>query len=244
MRAGTGTSPTGHPTMSVMTTDRTEPALHLDRRGARELDRRAIEDLGMPGLELMENAARGVTDLVLGATRPGDRIAILAGPGNNGGDGWAMARMLAEADRSVVVHPLGTPRPGTDASTNRKRVLELRLEIAPTLRPADLESAALVVDALFGTGLDRPLEGTAAEWIAAVTEASRPVVAVDVPSGLDADLGIPTGPVIRADRTVTFVARKLGMAVAGAERYCGTIEVVPIGTPESLLEDLGIPAAG
>ena len=98
---------------------------------------------------------------------------------------------------------------------------------------------------LYGTGLDRPIQGIGAEWIRLVNATGSPkILAVDLPSGLCADRGVPLGPTIKASRTVTFVAPKLGMVTETAARYCGSIDVVSIGTPDSLLRRFGVPAAG
>jgi hydroxyethylthiazole kinase-like uncharacterized protein yjeF len=216
----------------------------LDREGARRLDHAAITELGIPGLELMEQAAGACTSSALAMAPPDDVILILVGRGNNGGDGWAMARQLHAAGRRVDIRSLGPARVGSDASTNESRARGLGLPIGTSLEHASILRAGLVVDALFGTGLDRPIEGTAADWIdLANGTPGVPTLSVDIPSGLDSDTGTPLGPVIRAERTVTFVAPKLGMGHHGAASHCGTIEVVGIGTPDSLLEQFGIRAS-
>jgi hydroxyethylthiazole kinase-like uncharacterized protein yjeF len=223
---------------------RPKPQYLLDREGARDLDRCAIEQHGIAGIELMENAAIAATTTVRNRIDPGSRVLILVGRGNNGGDGWAMARLLHEAGHEVGLHTLGDARPGSDAAHNQKRAEALSLDCSPTLASTDLQRAALVVDALYGTGLDRPIEGMSADWIRLVNASDTAVLAIDLPSGLDADQGVPLGPTIEAARTVTFVAPKLGMVRETAARYCGSIEVASIGTPDSLLERFGVPAAG
>lgn len=211
--------------------------LLLDRAGARRLDRSAIDDLGIPGIVLMENAARGASDVARSMIPTGGAVLVLAGTGNNGGDGWAMARHLHNSGHPVDVHCLGATRAGSDAAINEAIARAMGINVGMTLEEAAVRSTTLVVDALFGTGLDRPIEGLAAEWIELLDRAaSAPILAVDLPSGLDADSGRPLGPTIRAKRTATFVARKLGMRAPGAEEFCGGIDVVGIGTPKSLLE--------
>jgi NAD(P)H-hydrate epimerase len=217
----------------------------LDREGARNLDRCAIEEFGIPGIELMENAAREACAAVRKHVPARSRLVILAGRGNNGGDGWAMARLLHGAGHDVRVHSLGAARAGSDAARNQKRTEALPIQRQSTLEAVDLKNVSLVVDALYGTGLDRPIDGVGADWIRQVNASTTPtILAVDLPSGLDADQGVPLGPTIQATRTVTFVAPKLGMLAETAARYCGSIDVVSIGTPDSLLKRFGVPAAG
>ncbi len=217
----------------------------LDREGARNLDRCAMEVFGIPGIELMENAARGACDVLQEHVPVGARVVILAGRGNNGGDGWAMARLLHGIGHEIRVHALGDARSGSDAACNRMRAEALSITCRGSLQAEDLDGAALVVDALYGTGLDRPIQGVGAEWIRLVNMPGTPkILSVDLPSGLCADRGVPLGPTIKASRTVTFVAPKLGMATETAARYCGSIDVVSIGTPDSLLRRFGVPAAG
>lgn len=213
----------------------------LDREGARALDRDAIEELGIPGITLMEHAASASSRIASDMVPRDGRILILAGRGNNGGDGWAMARQLTESGHSVAIRTLGPARAGSDAAINERRARALDLEIGNTLDEETLRGTDLVVDALFGTGLDRPITGLASDWIEMLSTACpSPVLAVDLPSGLDADSGRMLGPTVRATGTVTFVARKLGMSHPEAIRCCGRIHVASIGTPDSLLKRHGI----
>ena len=217
----------------------------LDREGARNLDRCAIEVFGISGMALMENAARGACDVLQAHVPTAARVVVLAGRGNNGGDGWAMARLLHGSGHEVRVHALGDVRSGSDAACNRQRAETLPIVCRDTFQAEDLDGVALVVDALYGTGLDRPIQGIGAEWIRLVNATGSPkILAVDLPSGLCADRGVPLGPTIKASRTVTFVAPKLGMVTETAARYCGSIDVVSIGAPDSLLRRFGVPAAG
>lgn len=216
----------------------------LDRAGARALDRAAMDELGIPGIRLMENAALGATEIAREMIASGDEVIVLAGRGNNGGDGWAMARMLCNAGHPVRVCTLGPPREGSDAAANATRAETMDIAMSETLEPGMLEGGPLVIDALYGTGLDRPIEGDAASWIELVNDRAAPghVLAVDLPSGLDSDEGTPLGPTIRAGRTATFVAPKIGMRTSSAEPYCGRIDVVGIGTPPALLDRFAIAA--
>lgn len=225
----------------------------LTRAAARELDRLATEEFGLPSIVLMENAAIHLADVCLDLFdgEAGAGVVVVCGPGNNGGDGYACARHLANAEVPVRVVRVGpAPREG-DAGVNL-RVLE-RMGVTVVDAGADAAGAvhraagmvggpALVVDALFGTGLDRevgpPFDGA----IRAINElGARGVVVVsaDVPSGLDADRGEPLGVAVRASATVTFAGLKPGLMALSAQGYVGEIHVCGIGAPASLASRLG-----
>lgn len=228
------------------------------RAAARAVDREAIDDWGMPGMLLMENAARAVTDVVHAeiAARPRDRgpVVIVCGPGNNGGDGWAIARQLVNsradgrAGPPVRVVSTGEPRAGTDAAVNAAitRRMAVSVDRLSDLPPGELVASGhprprLVVDAVLGTGLDRAAEGLPAAAITAIAHAAAGgacVVAVDLPSGLDADTGRPAGdgPAVRADVTVSFLGPKAGFAAAGADAWTGLLVVGDIGVPREVLD--------
>ena len=216
----------------------------LDRESVRAVDRAAIDEYGIPGVVLMENAARALAvetlAMMLKTHGTNGSVVIVCGRGNNGGDGWALARHLHNAGSDVRIAPLGAPREGGDAAVNCRicRNMNLR-EIAPDDLPAHLADCDLVVDAIFGTGLDRAVTGAAATVIESINGSGRPVLAVDVPSGLDCDTGQPLGSTIRAARTVTFVARKPAMIVEAARSYTGEVVVADIGAPVELLERFG-----
>ena len=219
----------------------------LDRDSVRAVDRAAIDEYGIPGIVLMENAARALAVETLAMMRmirsthgPNRAVVIVCGRGNNGGDGWALARHLHNAGSDVRIAPLGEPRAGGDATVNCRICRNMKLrEIAGDDLPAHLADCDLVVDAIFGTGLDRPVTGAAAAVIERINGSGRPVLAVDVPSGLDCDTGQPLGSTIRAARTVTFVARKPAMNVQAARTYTGEVVVADIGAPVELLERFG-----
>lgn len=193
-------------------------------------DRLTIQ-AGLPGIELMEAAGRAVAEAAA-ALAPSGPVVVLAGPGNNGGDGLIAARLLAAAGREVRLMLLGDPaRLSGDAAIARNRW-------TGTIEPATLPlpPAALVVDALFGAGLDRPLTGAAAELVAAVNEGFSPALAVDVPSGLPADDGVPLGPCVRAAATVTFFRRKPGHLLYPGRALCGRLRLADIGIAASVLD--------
>ena len=215
----------------------------LDRDSVRAVDRAAIDEYGIPGIVLMENAARAlaIETLALMPETSG-LVLIVCGSGNNGGDGWALARHLHNAGSDVRIAPIGVPRDGGDAAVNRQVCRNMKLpEIDAGDLPAQLADCDLVVDAIFGTGLDRPVTGLAGSIIESINHCGRPVVAVDVPSGLDCDTGQPLGSTVRATRTVTFVARKPAMIAEAAGAYTGEVVVADIGAPVALLERFGRP---
>ena len=218
----------------------------LDARQMRAADAAAIRR-GVPSATLMENAARGVCDLVGREFAAWRRIVVVCGPGNNGGDGFAAARVLDGRGFAVRVFTLGSPdayRGDAQANALRARDAGIALEpLSSTSGTASLSRALGeadgVVDALFGTGLDRPLTGPAARAVAAINAAGRPVVAADVPSGLFSDTGKIRGKAIRAAATVAFGAPKVCHALPPARRLCGRLVVADIGIPAELFADRG-----
>ncbi len=198
-----------------------------------EADRLAIAS-GIPGIELMENAGRAVAAAVLPLARGAD-VLVLCGPGNNGGDGFVAARHLAAAGRRVVLALLG----GAGRVRGDAAVMASRWDGEVHLLGPELPVAAgvgVVVDAIFGAGLSKPIEGAAAAAIDAVNRSGRPVVAVDVPSGLDGSTGAVHGPVVRATRTVTFFRLKPGHLLMPGRDLCGEVRLADIGIPASALE--------
>ncbi len=191
---------------------------------------------GVPGLVLMENAGRAVADAAAAlAPRPGAAIAVVCGPGNNGGDGFVAARLLREQGYRVRLGLLGSRDAlKGDAATMAKRWGE---PVEP-LGTATLTDADLVIDALFGAGLARPLTGTAAEVVAAINASGRPVVAVDVPSGLDGTTGATAGPVVQATCSVTFFRLKPGHLLLPGRTLCGEVRLADIGIPDGVLEEV------
>lgn len=217
----------------------------LDRRGVREIDRLAVEEFAMPGVVLMENAARGVAQLALDMLRAADisdsrpRVAIVCGPGNNGGDGYAAARFLHNAGCDVALHPIAPTRAGSDAAINDEICRRMGLSMTP-LEESSLQRADLVLDAVLGTGLDRPVEGEPARTIAIINNAGKRVLAVDLPSGMDCDTGQPLGDCVRATRTATFVGIKKGFQQPDAQKLLGEVAVINIGVPIELIQRLAI----
>ncbi len=192
----------------------------------------AAEAAGAAGAVLMENAGRAVAEAVRARWQPRP-VAVLCGPGNNGGDGFVAARHLAEAGWPVRLALLGERAAlKGDAAHHAKAWTGETLALAPAV----LEEGALVIDALFGAGLARPLEGPARETILAVAAGAYPVVAVDVPSGLSGDTGQVVGDAVApADLTVTFFRKKPGHLLLPGRSCCGELLVADIGIPEAVL---------
>ena len=214
----------------------------LSSEQSRSVDDAAMHRFGLSGLVLMENAARGVTHLIQTRWRTADPILIVCGSGNNGGDGYAIARQLLIRNRAVDVLALHAPRSGSDAEINRQ-VLERMGQ--PIFSAADLPrhatNAALIIDAIFGTGLDRDVTGEPAHTIAVLNECSAPILAVDISSGLDATHGRPLGIAIEAEATVTFVGPKPGLVAQDASNWVGDLLVADIGAPMELAAEFGTP---
>ncbi len=227
------------------------PERIFTREQVREVDRRAIEEFGIPAIVLMENASRGVAGHAMKMldwpNQAGEnRVAILCGAGNNGGDGLAAARHLQIAMlRPTIVLCQPVEKLTGDAATNLNICDKMEIPIVEAAKDpetvlASLGHQDLVIDALLGTGLTgevRPPLIQAIEWINKKNDA--PVLAVDIPSGMDCDTGLPLGACVAADVTVTFIGIKRGFMQPGARRLTGDIRIVGIGLPRTLVEELG-----
>jgi NAD(P)H-hydrate epimerase len=216
----------------------------LSREQVRALDRRAIEEFGVPGVVLMENAGRGAAELLLSLDAHGP-VVVCCGKGNNGGDGFVIARHLDNRGLPVRVELFAKPEElEGDAAVNYRIVARSGLRIDTHAGTAidlkmlqqELAAAEWVVDALFGTGLRGPVRPPLDQVIAAINASGRRVLAVDIPSGLDCDTGRPLGPTVRAAHTATFVAQKTGFAEPAAAEWLGQVHVLDIGAPRRLLE--------
>ena len=189
---------------------------------------------GTPGTVLMENAGRAVAGAVMERydARP---VVVLCGPGNNGGDGFVVARHLKANGWNVHVALLG---PASALKGDAAWAADLWKGAEARLSPAVLEGRPLIVDALFGAGLSRPIEGVAAEVIDRINEQALDVVAVDVPSGLHGDTGAVMGTALHAQLTVTFFRAKPGHYSLEGLKRCGDLKVVDIGIPEAILDSI------
>lgn len=226
------------------------PPLVLNRRQVRLVDEWAIERYGMTGLVLMENAGRGAVDVLqsIGLVKPAMSapVVICCGRGNNGGDGFVMARHLDNLGVPVRVLLFGDPEKlSPDAAANFGIIKRSGMPIecfpdgvdASQLRDL-LHGAACVVDALLGTGSTGEPRPPLDAVINAINGAAAPIVAVDLPSGLDCDTGAAAKHTIRAAHTITFVAPKPGYFTPSAAPYVGQVHTVDIGVPHKLLEEV------
>ncbi len=220
----------------------------------RRLDRRAVADLGIPGAVLMENAGRGAAAHVHAGWRgEGTRVAIVCGKGGNGGDGFVVARWLRRRRLRPEVYLVARPDELSGDAALKFRALPRGVPVRvvedeATLTPG-LRRAGVVVDALLGTGSRGAPTGLVARAIEAINACGRPIVALDIPSGLPADGGPPPGPVVRATLTTTFAGLKLGLVAGPGVDLAGRVVVVDIGIPAAevgrglttfLLEDADI----
>ena len=211
----------------------------------RQVDRRAIEEIGIPSMVLMENASIGVADALAETFAEAESVAIFCGPGNNGGDGLALARHLdarGYAVRTFLVIRSSLPR--GDAELQLGILERSGLAVETVDAEADLATVVascagydLVVDALFGTGLTRPLAGHFGELVERLTALGKPVLAVDLPSGLDGSRAEPPGIYLEAELTVTFAAPKVAHVFSPAADACGRVVVTDLGIPPHLVDE-------
>jgi NAD(P)H-hydrate epimerase len=220
----------------------------LSREQIRAFDRHAIEERGVPSLLLMENAGRGAADVVRRAIQAhGDRVVIVAGPGNNGGDAFVVARRLVTQGHAPGVFlTCESDRLKGDARTNHDAyvavggtVVASALDAGRASLAAALADADVAVDGLLGTGLDRDVTGELAALIDELNAAGAHRVAVDIPSGLCANTGRVLGTAVRADETVTFAHPKLGLFTPGGADHVGRLSVVDIGVPSGFVDAVG-----
>lgn len=197
-----------------------------------ELDRRAIEDYGIPSIMLMDNAGRIVAETVIKYFPKAKNIAIFCGSGNNGGDGFVAGRYLFNKDRKVSLFLVKKPSEITgDPAINLRILQKLGIKTYIIDSSVILKHYDLIIDALLGTGTKGEIKGIYADAISLINSAGKPVVAVDVPSGLDADTGKPLGSCIKAKITVTMARMKKGFLKKTARKSTGKIIVADIGIP-------------
>jgi hydroxyethylthiazole kinase-like uncharacterized protein yjeF len=208
-----------------------------DAETMRAVDRWAIDERGVAGLELMERAGAGVAQAVE-SLAPDGPVTVVCGKGNNGGDGLVVARLLRHAGRPVTVVCLAPPQEyAGDARTNLQRL--------PGEQPVQLCEAvwtgqAALVDAVLGTGFQGLPRGAPAEAIDALNQADAPVVSVDLPSGVDASTGVVGGAAVRAALTVTFHAAKPGLWISPGKTHAGTVQTLDIGIPRGAPGDASV----
>jgi len=220
----------------------------LNSAQMREADRRTIDDIGIPSLVLMENAGRQTVAAMeaVHSDLSERQVAVLCGRGNNGGDGFVVARTLAQRGVDVSVFLLGRVADVRgDARTNLEilgrlgiTVVEVADSQAWELHFSEVSDCTLIVDAIFGTGLNAPLSGLIESVVADVNASGIPIVAIDLPSGLSADSPEPIGPSIEAGLTVTLAAPKLPLVLPPAEMRAGDIVIADIGIPGEVLDSV------
>jgi NAD(P)H-hydrate epimerase len=221
--------------------------LIFTRAALREIDRRAVAEFHIPILVLMENAGRAVAATARDMLKHGRAVLIVCGPGNNGGDGLVAARHLHNAGVRVEILLLAGPEQYCDAAATQLAIthaMKLRVQTMSAnhqeLRNwlAETEPGDLIIDAIFGTGLSRPIEGLPRNTIEAINKTRRPVLAVDIASGVDCDTGQPLGIAVKATTTVSFCGGKQGFTAAAA--FTGNIIPADIGVPIELLQSLAV----
>ena len=214
-----------------------------------KMDRSTIESFGLPGRILMENAGRGATQFFLDQFKNAEnkKIGVIAGRGNNGGDGFVIARYLAQKGISVTVYLLSEhQKVSGDAAANLKLLSPLKV---PVIEMPDAKSfsahetamrhEAIWIDAIFGTGLRSDVKGFFKDVIDFINRLNKPVFAVDIPSGLNSDTGQPCGACIRADATATFAFAKTGHFMFPGADYTGNLKIIDIGVPPHIAHDVG-----
>src|SRR6058998_3726601 len=220
----------------------------LNSAQMREADRRTIDEIGIPSLVLMENAGREVVAAIeaVYSDLSERRVAVLCGRGNNGGDGFVVARTLIQRGVDTSVFLLGRVADVRgDARTNLEvlgrigvTVVEVADSQAWELHFSEVSDCTLIVDAIFGIGLNAPVSGLIESVIADVNASGIPVVAIDLPSGLSADSAEPIGPSIEAGLTVTLGAPKLPLVLPPGETHAGDIVIADIGIPGEIFESV------
>jgi ADP-dependent NAD(P)H-hydrate dehydratase / NAD(P)H-hydrate epimerase len=192
---------------------------------------------GTAGMSLMERAGAAVADAIAARHSTGSRIVVLAGPGNNGGDGFVAARLLAQRGFDVLLMLAGeVAQLKGDAAT---AAAKWKGEVAPP-HPEGFANARVVVDALFGAGLDRPVEGQSRAMIEAMNAQPAPILAVDLPSGINGSTGAVMGVAVNATQSVTFFRKKVGHVLLPGRLCCGRVAAADIGIPASVLSEIGV----
>lgn len=211
----------------------------------RSLDRCTIEEFNVPSFTLMQRAATGAVKVLRQRFSPRQRrrVLIVAGKGNNGGDGMVCARLLAGKGTSVTAALIARAEDLRGDAARAFRGLRgtgvsIITEAGPNQLPSLLSEATLVVDALLGTGLNAPVTGVLAEVITALNSSGKPILSLDIPSGLDSDSGAPRGVAVQATVTATFGFPKIGQVVYPGRAFVGELEVIDIGIPEVAAENV------
>lgn len=210
-----------------------------------EIDRRAIAEFGVSGLELMENAGHGCVDEIISLFGLNGQAVIITGKGNNGGDGFVIARLLTQRGWDIKVYVMAGPdKICGDAAVNLRRLPLDVVHYCPdegqltALLLENIRQADVIVDAMLGTGLQNNISGVFMEAVKLINDSGRPVVAVDIPSGIHGTTGRVLGYAVRASTTVTFAFAKLGHVLYPGAEYTGRLKIADIGIPAQLMESV------
>lgn len=214
----------------------------LTRQQVRSVDRIAIDEFGISGLVLMENAGRGAAEII-GQQAPLGEILILCGRGNNAGDGYVIARHLELMGRRArIVSLVEISTLAGDALSNaeiaEKAKMDIRVVATASEVQSELISAETIVECLLGTGASGAPRGLYADAVHYANQANAIRIAIDIPAGLDCDSGVASEPTLKADHTITFVAAKVGFEKADGPDHVGIVHPVGIGVPRILLETM------
>lgn len=202
----------------------------------KELDRKAIEELGVPSIILMENAGRWVSDIAVDmlGDAPGKKVAIFCGTGNNGGDGFVATRYLIKRGIEILVYIIGErSHIKNDPLINLATLEKMGVRVNGISLPLKID-ADLIIDAIFGIGLKGEVKEPVRSIIKDLNKKNIPIISIDVPSGLDADTGQVLGEAIKARKTVTMQFPKKGFYINKGPEYTGEVVTVDIGIPEKL----------
>ncbi|PHQ37257.1 NAD(P)H-hydrate epimerase [Rhodopirellula bahusiensis] len=209
----------------------------------REIDRMAMDQFQMPGIVLMENAGRGAAEC-MDQIAPEGSVLILCGKGNNGGDGFAIARHLQLAGREVTILAMApTDELQGDAliQANITKAAGIEIQVLGEAPAKEcLPIADIIVDGLLGTGAKPPLRGRYVDVVEAANASSVRRIALDIPTGMSGDTGETGEPTFQADHTLTFAAPKIGFAKRDADRFTGEVHVISIGAPLALLRQFSV----
>ena len=208
---------------------------------SRKLDSIAIEEFGVPGIRLMHRAGRAAFDLLAATWPENPPLAIFCGTGNNGGDGYIVATLARNRGIPARVYQLGDPgKIGGDALRAREAALAAGVQVSSYPCSVDFDSV-VIVDAMLGTGLTGEVRGDYVTAIEAINDSGRPVLAIDIPSGLCSDTGRRLGTAVLADATVTFIGMKQGLLTGAAPDYCGELRFADLEIPPAVYDR--VPAA-
>jgi len=211
----------------------------FSREALRAIDHDAVEQYNIPSIVLMENAARNATEFILNSIdhELRENIVVLCGGGNNGGDGYAVSRHLTNSNCNVHIVQLTEPC-SSDAVVNASICRAMGIPTSPWNKDICCE-ALVLIDAMFGTGIDRPVQGVYEDAINTCNLCSSPCISLDIPSGLDCNSGKPLGSCIEATLTISFVGMKQGFMNESAKKFLGDVLIADIGCPITLLEKYG-----